>query len=60
LPCPAGLALTDFPARAGDQPGEAYTFLGGTDAVGGPRLYLPFAVPGRVEIRLSVSDSVPG
>ncbi|GHH67568.1 hypothetical protein [Promicromonospora soli] len=28
------------------EPGEAYTFLGGTDALGGPRLYLTGTSPG--------------
>jgi hypothetical protein len=46
---PAGPA-----AEARYQPGEAYTFLGGTDAVGGPRLYLPVTVPGRMSVRISL------
>ncbi|MBA8795074.1 hypothetical protein FHX74_002702 [Friedmanniella endophytica] len=32
------------------EPGEAYGFLGGTDAVGGPRLYLPLSSPGLVGV----------
>lgn len=38
------------------QPGEAYGFLGGTDAVGGPRLYLPFTAPHRVEIMVRARE----
>lgn len=34
-------------------PGEAYTFLGGTDAAGGTRLYLTWSSPGTVRLRLS-------
>jgi hypothetical protein len=33
-------------------PGEAYTFLGGTDAVGGTRLYVTWRSPGTVEVSL--------
>lgn len=34
------------------RPGEAYTFLGGTDALGGTRLYLTWRSPGTVTVRL--------
>ncbi len=40
------------PAQVAYDPGEAYTFLGGTDAVGGARLYLAAATPGRLTARL--------
>ena len=33
-------------------PGEAYTFLDGTDAVGGTRLYATWSSPGSVTVRL--------
>lgn len=33
-------------------PGEAYTFLSGTDAVRSPRLLIPFRAPGRLRLRL--------
>lgn len=33
-------------------PGEAYTFLDGTDAVGGTRLYATWSSPGTVTVRL--------
>lgn len=35
------------------QPGEAYTFLGGTDALGGTRLYVTWTSPGAVQLHLS-------
>lgn len=34
-------------------PGEVYTFLGGTDALGGPRLYLSATAPVRFRVGLS-------
>ncbi|WNB87084.1 hypothetical protein [Cellulomonas sp. ATA003] len=34
------------------RPGEAYTFLGGTDALGGTRLYVTWRSPGTVTVRL--------
>lgn len=42
-------------------PGEAYEFLGGTDAVGGTRLYVTWTSPGvqRISIRAAV-DGDPG
>lgn len=33
-------------------PGEAYRFLGGTDAVQGPRVLIPFRAPARLRLRL--------
>jgi hypothetical protein len=33
-------------------PGEAYTFLSGTDAVRSPRVLIPFRAPGRLRLRL--------
>lgn len=56
-PGPA-LSVTAWPAgdasAAVYSPGEAYEFLGGTDAVGGPRLYVTWTSPGvqRIEIRV--------
>lgn len=38
---------------AGYDPGESYAFLGGTDAVGGTRLYLTWRSPATRRIRLS-------
>lgn len=34
-------------------PGEAYAFMGGTDAVGGPRLYLTWFAPRQVQIQIA-------
>jgi hypothetical protein len=34
------------------RPGEAYEFLGGTDALGGPRLYLTWSSPGTARVRI--------
>ena len=56
----AGRALRIGPGAGGGarlpaeyHPGEAYTFLGGTDAVGGKRLYLTWASPGTTAITVS-------
>lgn len=35
-------------------PGEAYEFLGGTDAVGGPRIYVTWSSPGTQRVMLRV------
>jgi hypothetical protein len=40
------------PGAAGYLPGEDYTYLGGTDALGGPRVYLTGTTPGRAEVVL--------
>jgi hypothetical protein len=56
----AGSALTVTALPGGDSspavysPGEAYEFLGGTDAVGGDRIYVTWSSPGtqRVMLRL--------
>lgn len=37
------------------RPGEAYTFLGGTDALGGTRLYVTWRSPGTVSLRLRLA-----
>ncbi|MCF4122451.1 hypothetical protein L1785_15845 [Antribacter sp. KLBMP9083] len=34
------------------RPGEAYEFLGGTDALAGPRLYLTWSSPGTTTVRI--------
>ncbi|HUX69616.1 MAG TPA: hypothetical protein VMV41_03805, partial [Cellulomonadaceae bacterium] len=52
----AALTVTALPS--GDSspavysPGEAYEFLGGTDAVGGQRLYLTWSSPGSLRVTL--------
>ncbi len=43
-------------ADASYDPGEAYTFLRGTDAVGGLRLYVTTRSPGRLQVRVSVGE----
>jgi len=40
------------PATAGYLPGEDYSYLGGTDAWGGPRVYLTGTTPGRATVSL--------
>lgn len=40
------------PAAAGYLPGEDYAYLGGTDALDGPRVYLTGTTPGRASILL--------
>lgn len=37
-------------------PGEAYTYLGGTDAVGGLRVYVPFLSPGEFRVRVTIGE----
>jgi hypothetical protein len=37
------------------RPGEAYEFLGGTDALGGPRLYLTWSSPGTAAVRIRLA-----
>lgn len=41
--------------RAAYDPGEAYTFLGGTDAVDGTRLYVSLAAPGRMRLVMTLA-----
>ncbi|MCM3696948.1 hypothetical protein [Microbacterium oleivorans] len=41
---------TGASAAAGYLPGEDYDYLGGTDALGGPRLYLTGTTPGRATV----------
>jgi hypothetical protein len=36
------------------RPGEAYEFLGGTDALAGPRLYLTWSSPGTTTVRINI------
>lgn len=43
---------TGLSAAAGYLPGEDYDYLGGTDALGGPRLYVTGTTPGRVTVSL--------
>jgi hypothetical protein len=42
-------------APAQYRPGEEYEFLGGTDAMGGPRLYVTGRSPGEVRVSLSAA-----
>jgi hypothetical protein len=51
---PGGGSGPDQPA--GYDPGEAYTFLGGTDACDGIRVYLTGQTPGSVALTLSAAD----
>ena len=48
---PGAVAGACLPAEY--HPGEAYTFLGGTDAVGGKRLYLTWASPGTTTVSIT-------
>ena len=43
---------TGSTAAAGYLPGEDYDYLGGTDALGGPRLYVTGTTPGRATVTL--------
>ncbi len=44
------------PAWAAYDPGEAYTFLNGTDLVDGQRVYVTTRSPGRLEVRIRVEE----
>ncbi len=37
-------------------PGEAYTYLNGTDALGGLRVYVPFLSPGFFRVKVQIGD----
>lgn len=37
------------------RPGEAYEFLGGTDALAGPRLYVTWSSPGTATVRIRIA-----
>ncbi|MEH3090053.1 MAG: hypothetical protein PGN24_10815 [Microbacterium arborescens] len=45
-------ADTAIPSAAGYLPGEDYAYLGGTDALDGPRVYLTGTTPGRATVVL--------
>ncbi|GAA1646042.1 hypothetical protein [Actinoplanes couchii] len=53
------LESPETPAEAGPgyQPGEEYEFLGGTDAVGGVRLYVTGKAPARLRLRIAAADN---
>lgn len=42
--------------RGGYHPGEDYTYLGGSDALGGPRVYVTGSVPGRSTLQIRRAD----
>lgn len=60
LDTPGGLLTVTVHGATGTpgfyEPGEEYRYLGGTDALGGPRLYLTAAVPGTLTVTLEAGQ----